>query len=59
MLAESIFLACTNMITGYASTKVDNLNSLLEADRPQAVGRVVLAAFGKGDPILWTHFAPK
>jgi Flp pilus assembly protein CpaB len=24
-------------------------------DRPQAVGRVVLAPFRRGDPILWTH----
>ncbi|WP_371877665.1 SAF domain-containing protein [Pyxidicoccus parkwayensis] len=27
-----------------------------EPERPQVVGRPVIAAFRKGDPILWTHF---
>ncbi|MCP3144131.1 SAF domain-containing protein [Pyxidicoccus xibeiensis] len=27
-----------------------------ESERPQVVGRPVIAAFRKGDPILWTHF---
>lgn len=27
-------------------------------DRPQALGRTVLAPFRKGDPIMWTHLAP-
>jgi hypothetical protein len=27
-----------------------------EPERPQVVGRRVIAAFRKGDPILWTHF---
>lgn len=27
-----------------------------EPERPQVVGRLVTAAFRKGDPILWTHF---
>jgi Flp pilus assembly protein CpaB len=27
-----------------------------DADRPQAMGRVLVAPFRKGDPILWTHF---
>lgn len=27
-----------------------------DAERPQVVGRPVIAAFRKGDPILWTHF---
>ena len=28
-------------------------------DRPQAVGRVLIAPFRKGDPIMWTHLPPK
>jgi Flp pilus assembly protein CpaB len=28
-------------------------------DRPQAVGRTLIAPFRKGDPILWTHLPPK
>jgi hypothetical protein len=28
-------------------------------DRPQAVGRKLIAPFRKGDPILWTHLPPK
>ncbi len=27
-----------------------------DAERPQVTGRPVIAAFRKGDPILWTHF---
>jgi Flp pilus assembly protein CpaB len=27
-----------------------------EPERPQVMGRPVIAAFRKGDPILWTHF---
>lgn len=27
-----------------------------EPERPQVVGRRVIAAFRRGDPILWTHF---
>jgi Flp pilus assembly protein CpaB len=29
------------------------------ADRPQAIGRTLIAPFRKGDPILWTHLPPK
>lgn len=29
------------------------------ADRPQAIGRTLIAPFRKGDPILWTHLPPR
>lgn len=32
---------------------------VLPRDRPQAIGRPVVAPFRKGDPLLWTHFKPE
>jgi Flp pilus assembly protein CpaB len=32
---------------------------VLNADRPQAIGRTLIAPFRKGDPIMWTHLQAK
>jgi Flp pilus assembly protein CpaB len=58
-LASGTLLAAHDAVERGAPPDLVTASWVRTEDRPQALGRPLIAPFRKGDPILWTHLRPQ